>query len=223
MLYLTQPGERSEGEAEELTQHLRICPKCSEEFNRIQAASRFIEQLRSRLPVQKDPEVLVDAVLSEISRPPLRRDQEAPVGILDLLIDFCLSPAVRFGTAGLTVIAVGLFVIQSVALLNRVNALEGKIAVPVVAESSIKYSISSANGGLRPELENLQKLLLPGREGEAGGRMVVSRRAVEEFITGKDPGSVEMLRLAVLLGRDPHRLGSLVRHIEQHAIATIIF
>jgi hypothetical protein len=225
MLHLNRPGELSENEAEELSQHLKTCPECSEEFRRIQAADRILDLLRAQVPVLAQPDDLVEDVLSGIGRSPAEAVRRFNDGLPGWLIDLLLSPAVRFGTAGLAVFAVGLFMIQEVALLVSVNALEEKIGGRSSRPSGpgIEYSISAPTAGWNADVHRLQKLAMPEWEGRQNGSVVVSQRTIEQFVSGMGPAPIEMLRLASTLGSEPRHVRSLVRYLEQHATAKVVF
>jgi hypothetical protein len=225
MLALNRPGELSGREAEGLAQHLRTCTECSEEFKRVQAADRIVERLRSTPPILEHPAALVDAVLTGISRPGAATARRSRREVSSRLLDFVLSPAIRFGTAGLAVIAIGVFVVQEAFLLSSVNALEEKMAAqtPPRRGPEIGYSISSAMARRNADLHQLQKQVMPEWEVKVNGSLVVSRRTLDQFVDGMGPGPLETLRLASILGSDPRRIGSLVRYLEQHATVKVFF
>jgi hypothetical protein len=223
MLQLNRPGELSAREAEKLARHLGSCPECSAEFKKIQAVDRMVDKLRSRAPVLEHPDAMLEAVLAEIRRPAAVRTshQQFPGRLVELL----LSPAARLGAASLAVFAIGLFMVQEVALLGSISALEEKVGGQRSRPPGpgIEYSISAPTAGWNADIHQLRKLVVTESEGRQNGRVVVSQRTIEQFVSGMGPGPVETLWLASTLGSDPRHLRSLVQYLEQHAKAHVVF
>jgi len=223
MLHLNRPGELSARDAERLAHHLEDCPECSAEFKQIQMADHMVDGLRSRAPVFEHPDAMLNGVLAGIRLPAAVRQSDRE--FLGRLVDFLLQPAIRLGTAGLAAVAIGLFMFQEVVLLNSVNSLEAKIAARTLPPRGPKigYSISDVMAEPNEDFRRVQEFALPLLKGWEKERVIVSRRTIEQFVAGIGPGPAETLRLASILGSDPRRIESLVRYLEQHAIAKVVY
>jgi len=113
MLHLNRPGELSEREQKRLARHLASCGPCRELQKELQASRNTLTTLKNIEPPV--PGTLNAEILAAVRRADSRRES---------------FPAPRFRTAlaGITLLLIGLFLVQQIVILQKVALLEESMA-----------------------------------------------------------------------------------------------
>jgi len=140
LLHLNRSGEISKQEADDLRQHLRLCEKCSLEFQRIQRADGFIDRLGSFSPTPTNAEKLTADILRRVRE---KASGDPARNIVDRILDFFLIPGVRY-SAVVVISCVGTaFVLQSLILLDDISNLENRMVSLSGQRTGAVYSARS--------------------------------------------------------------------------------
>lgn len=195
ILAFTREGELSPGEERALEAHLRTCPGCMAERASFLAQNRNMEKLRSIVPVLRDPEENVRAILDRVRVDALPRPRGLLSTIVDRMIRALEVPGLRYALAVFVTVMVTGFIVQQVTILKSVSALEARLSQPDPPRLRMAYSIPRADvdrlalsGELRAIFERLEA------PGGAGPVRFDASRAGAFLEDLHAPGSRWMLR-----------------------------
>ncbi len=216
ILALTREGELSPGEERALEDHLRTCPGCLAERESFLEQNRNMETLRSIIPVLKDPEENVRAILDRVGVDALPRPQGLLSTIVDRMIRALEVPGLRYALAVFVTVTVSGFIVQQVTILRSVSALEARLSQPDHPRLRMAYSIPrvdvdrlARSGELRTIFDRLEA---PGGAGPV--RFDASRAgALLEVLHA--PGSRWMLR-TLLPGLRERDIDTLVAELSRN-------
>ncbi len=195
ILAFTREGELVPGEERALEAHLRTCPVCMAERASFLEQNRNMEKLRSIIPVLRDPEENAQAILDRVRVDMLPRPQGLVGTIVDQMIRALEFPGLRYALAVFVTVIVTGFVVQQVAILGSVSALEARLSQSDPPRLRMAYSIPRAevdrlarSGELRAIFQILEA------PGGAGPVRFDASRAGAFWEVLHSPGSRWMLR-----------------------------
>ncbi len=216
ILAFTREGELSPGEKRALEAHVRTCPVCMAESVSFLEQNRNLERLRSIVPALRDPEENVRAILDRVRAGVLPRRQGFLTTIVDRMIEALEAPGLRYALAVFVTVMVTGFVVQQVAILRSVSALEARLSQPEPPRLRMAYSLPTADldrlarsGEFRVIFERLEA------SGGAGPFRLDARRAGPFLALLHAPGSRLMLR-TLLPGLRPGDIDTLVTEFSRN-------
>lgn len=215
LLHLNRSGEISTHEADELRHHLRLCEKCSIELQRIERADGFIDRLGAFSPTSRNPEELTADILRRVRAESTEPKSPRP---LDRLLDFFLLPSVRYSTVTIVVLVTMTFMTQLLVMMNNISDLEQRMALPArheateatyTMESKTLLEVAASERG-KPLKENLALTV-------TDGRIDVSAKEVDSFLSAYDVRTLPAVLGASTLGIDAKTLAKIVNEIKATA------
>ena len=215
LLHLNRSGEIFRQEADELRQHLRLCEKCSLELQRVERADGFIDRLGAFSPVPKNPEELAANILRRVRAESTARRSLNP---LDRFLDFFLLPSVRYATVAIVLLITMTFMAQLLVLMNNISDLEQHMASPVrhdateatyTMQSETLQEVAKSERG-KPLRENVYLTM-------TDGRIDVSAKEVDSFLSGYDLRNLPAILGASALGIDKKTLEKIVNEVKATA------
>lgn len=218
LLHLNRSGEISKQEADDLRQHLRLCEKCSLEFQRIQRADGFLDRLGSFSPTPINPEKLTADILRRV-----RAESTAPrpSNALGRVLDFFLIPSVRYSTVAIVLLVTLTCMTQLLMMLNGISDLEQRMASPIRNDATgATYTMQSRTlqGVAKSETgksfqENVSLTV-------TNGRIDVSAKDVDTFLSGYNLRNLPAILGTAALQIDKKTLEKIVNEVKATAELT---
>jgi anti-sigma factor RsiW len=209
LLHLNRSGEISQREADDLRQHLRLCEKCSLEFQRIQRADGFVGRLSSVSPSPVDPEKLTADILRRVRA---EASSPRPLNPLDQVVEIFMRPVIRFATVVIVLVITTTFAVQLVGTVNDVYALERRM------ETS-RRDIASSTSGYSVQSKTLQEVVKSERANTLTSNASFNVRDGRIQIPEKD---VESLLSAYSLKNLSTLVGSAALHVDKKTLEKIV-
>jgi hypothetical protein len=221
LLHLNRTGELSSREAELLRQHLRVCEKCVIAQRRIAEGDLLMSQLRSATPVPASPEKLTADIMRRVR---LSASEIQSAGLIDRVLDFFSLPSVRIATMALTCVAVGLFTVQYLAMLNDIHNLEASAmekshSAPASAEV---YSLQMRSSQELTRLsKDLQKLVPSSEYTLADNQILIRQSSLSSVLSSPGVGSITTTVASSLLHIEKSKLDRIIEYATKHASAIV--
>jgi hypothetical protein len=215
LLHLNRPGELTARERQELESHLRSCPACAEEWQRIQQYEQQMSAARETPPVPADPQELTARVMSTIEEYPRRRPRFSLGTVVETWVRFLESATIRRTYAAVCLGLVVLFVIQHTLIARQVIDLERRMASgsPASTRSGLSYSIALDR---IPQMGVTQPGEIRHLAGLAGvrlkeNRLLLPRSVLRQWRQKPRAALIARQRLAARIPMEPHRLQGILR------------
>ncbi|MDP2887092.1 MAG: zf-HC2 domain-containing protein [Ignavibacteria bacterium] len=218
LLHLNRSGEISKQEADDLRQHLRLCEKCSLEFQRIQRGDEFIDRLGSFSPAPTNAGKLTADILRRV-----RAESTKPrsINALDRVLDFFLIPGVRYSAVVVISFVGTAFVLQSLILLDDISNLENRMVSLSGQRTGAVYSARSET--LREVAQSAKAQPLTGTLPftVTNGRIQVPAKIVDLYLNNNTLKNLPVIIGTSALRVDPKTLEKIVGEIR--ATVELIF
>ena len=221
LLHLNRSGELSAQEAEDLRSHLRLCEKCTLEYQRIQRADELLDPVAAVTPALNNPETLTANIMRGVrdaSRSPERR------GLLDPLLDFFLPPLVRYAAAVAVLLIVSTFLYQLMTTLNKVASVEQQMASVSGQRTAIPQPTYTAESKTLEELAKTKDVKAAAETLPVtvkGGQIEVSTRALESIVPIYDLRTVSAAVGSSALHIDKKTLEKIINEVKATAESTL--
>lgn len=128
LLYLNRAGELSDSEKKLLEQHLRECGACRDFNHAIRQSVSALSSLKSAVPKLDQPELLTKAILMQIARPKRSTQKLSLRDRIGRLSDWIATAKIRWASALVIVLLLGVLVVQQLQIIYRISRLEEKVA-----------------------------------------------------------------------------------------------
>jgi hypothetical protein len=215
LLHLNRSGEISKQEADDLRQHLRLCEKCSLEFQRIRRADGFIDRLGSFSPAPTNAGKLTADILRRV-----RAESTKPrsINALDRVLDFFLIPSVRYSAVAIVLLITMTSMAQLLMMLNDISNLEQRMASSIqhdateatyTMQSKTLQEVATSERG-KPLKENISLTV-------TDDRIDISAKEVDTFLSDYTLRNLPVILGTTTLGIDKKTLDKIINEVKATA------
>ena len=223
MLHLNRTGEISAREAEDLRQHLRLCEKCTLEYQRIQRADELVDRIASVTPAHRNPEKLTADIMRSV-----REESASPMeaDVLTQILDFFLQPAARTATVAIILLIISTFMYQLMATLDGVSGVEQQMVL-ISSQTSVfpqpTYTAESKTLGEVAKSKDVKSVAQTLPVTVRGSQIEVPAKALESIIPIYDLRTVSAVIGSSALHIDKETFEKIVNEMKATAELTLRF
>ena len=128
LLYLNRAGEPSGSEKKLLELHVRGCEACRDRYHSMRRSLVALKLLQEAVPKLDQPELLTKAILRQIARPNRSNQEYSLRDRIDRLSGRIATPPIRWASALVIILLLGVLVMQQFQIIYRISRLEEKVA-----------------------------------------------------------------------------------------------